>query len=253
MSSSAKAALERVRWLARRAGRALKRPAPLVIRAVNAMSVSTGPAHAARILRNALADHVHVVLAVECGDLDVRQVVDQRVWRVFQFGRNNPDERAKVTLSGCAILVRRGRLRVPEGSVHLNLGSKATSEGKWKTGHGIGARYILRIKSIVDHGTPWVWRTSFGVGHAPPDRAPRARARFMAVFRALRVQVTAADFNLRGRAVARLTGRKVRSVGLLAITVPWWIPASEAVGIDVDGDHLAVEVTLWPHRKEKHR
>lgn len=250
MTTPVKAALERVRWLTGRARRALKRPAPLVVRMVNAMSVSTGPAHAARILRNALADHVDVVLAVECGDLDVRELVDLNVWRVFQYGRNNPDPRAKVTLSGCAVIVRRRRVRVPEESVHLTLGSAATSEGKWKTGHGIGSRYILRVKAVIDGGTGRAWRTGFAVGHAPPDRAPRARARFMAVFRALGRQVSGADFNLRARAIARLTGRKVRAVGVLAITVPWWIPASNATGIDVDGDHLAVEVTLWPHRKE---
>lgn len=141
--------------------------------------------------------------------------------------------------SGCAMGVLRefGTL----ANTTRSTGSARTSEGG-----GIRERSILR-------GRVGVAKESLAfpavVGHAPPPRAPKARARFMRAFNKVRGRFKGGDLNLGGRAVARLTGRKVVGAGVLWLVLPrggWKVVSWRAV--DVDGDHKAILVNVRHNR-----
>lgn len=226
-------------WLARRRKTGRTRPRPLRVRVVNCMSVSTSPAHARAIFAAALdlAPRPDVVLASECADFRGSQVAGPR-WRVVQAGALGSPE------SGCLVAVRRGRDYV--GEHRLIRGSTATREGG-----GIRDRPILTAVVGVDHhdrATGWV--AAFAAGHAPPPRAPLARAVFMRAFGRVH-GIRGGDLNLPGRIVARwVTGARIRSVGVLALAVPAWIPSTPARRVPAellaDADHDGVDCVLWP-------
>jgi hypothetical protein len=130
--------------------------------------------------------------------------------------------------SGCAIGVRRdyGALVKPR----IILGSPA--------GEGIRDRSIL-----TGRVTPRAVTLSFtaAAGHAPPARAPRGRARFLARMALVRAKFKGGDFNVPGTVAQRLLNRRVVGAGVLWLTIPrygWRVEWSRA--IDVTGDHKAV-------------
>lgn len=123
------------------------------------------------------------------------------------------------------------------------VGSKATSEGG-----GIRERSILRgrVGGNVAHD-----RLAFSAaaGHAPPPRAPKARASFMKKFAAIASNFKGGDFNLPKRLAQRATGRTVVGQGVLWLALPlvnWKVVSWRAV--DVGGDHRAILVNVR-HRK----
>lgn len=230
-------AARRADWLAarRRIGRA--RPRPVNVRLVNVASV-TKPARQARaIFAEALikpGPHgpPDLVLAVELSDVRAAELAGE-VWAVFQRGElGSPD-------SALGVAVRRERVRL--SVAQLLPGTPSTSEGD-----GIRARPILIATVLMDPGTPQRWARALDLGHAPPARAPRARARYLAAFVKARGSLKIGDLNIEERWAARILGRRIRSAGVLHIGVPWWIPCTKAARVNVGSDHPALDVTLWP-------
>lgn len=228
----------------RRNRRIIARPGPVQTRVVNLASVSSGPRKVARILDASLTRQPvpDLVMAVECGDLTLAKLVDPQVWHVVQLGRSISDPGQRIARSGCALIVRRGVVHLDR--IRLRVGSPA--------GGGIRTRYTLKARATMHPRTPASWRTRVAVGHAPPRRAPRGRARFMAALDRIG-GVKAGDFNLRSGVVRRLLGLRTRSVGVLHLTAPWWIPLSRVRSRDVGSDHRTVDVTLWPRRLRRAR
>lgn len=139
------------------------------------------------------------------------------------------------------------------GNPTARVGSPATSEGKQKTGKGIGERLILRGRVTTAKGKKSL---SFGAlgGHAPPPRAPKARAKYLKVFAAMAAKFKGGDLNLPVTDVKRLLRRGVTGSGVLSLVVPpaatWKTISTRAV--DVGGDHKAVLVVM-EHRRTKIR
>jgi hypothetical protein len=207
---------------------------------INCMSVSTGPKHAADILRSGLDHQPDLVLAVECSDFRA-SVVDRR----GLYDWNQPGAIGDQA-SGCAIGVRRDAGALKE--VDMRIGSNATSEGRHVTGHGIGTRLILR--GWVELGDIPPFRAA--VGHAPPNRAPKARAEFMRRFARVRAKFKGGDLNLPRRLAARALGRRVVGDGVLWLAMPrrgWRLEVARA--INVGGDHKAVLATV--HKRDRAR
>lgn len=233
--------LRRRTWRERRKHLGRRRPRPLNVAAGNCMSVSTGPDHAAAIFRAYLHTGADVLLLSECADFDaavVAEATSPGVWCVYQPGPVGSPE------SGAVVVWRRSRGR--DLTHRLGLGSKATSEGG-----GIRDRPIAQVRLRIDGRSVWQWDRWFSAGHAPPPRAPRARAAFMARF--ARVWgVSGGDLNLPARAVARVTGRRVRGFGVLHVVTPWWVPVGGVRRIPkaqlAGADHDGVLATLWPKR-----
>jgi hypothetical protein len=208
---------------------------------INAMSVSTGNKHAARIFRRGLDLEPDIVLASECADFRACEVDADELYAWHQPGHLGDQ------VSGCAIGVRKGfgALTKPDARV----GSFATPEGHEVTGRGIGTRLILRARVRT---APNAGGLSFRVaaGHAPPSRAPQARGEFMRNFARTRARFKGGDLNLPRRLAARALGRRVTGSGVLWLTMPragWRLVLTRAV--DVGGDHRAVLVTV--KKKEK--
>lgn len=233
----------RSRWLARRAANGRLRPMPLRVRGVNVASVSFTPARALEVFDNAIRKPGHdgypsVVAA--CEFADVWTLGDDRPvgWDFVQYGiPGSPD-------SALGIGVHLVRGRVVE--TQLLPGTPATSEGG-----GIRRRPILRARLGIDVRSRRAWAPTFLVVHAPPKRAPKARAAYLRrlVAAALAGDIIIGDLNVTHRVALRLLGRRVHSSGVLHVAVPLWIP-STASTVDVGSDHLAIDVTLWPSSRE---
>lgn len=208
---------------------------------VNSMSVSTGRKHAARIFRRGLDLQPDVVLATECSDFRASEVDAEGLYTWHQPGRLGEQ------VSGCAIGVRKDFGTLCEADARM--GSFATSEGRQMTGHGIGDRLILRGRVRTAPNTGGL---SFRVaaGHAPPARAPKARAEFMRNFARTRARFKGGDLNLPQRLAARALGRRVVGSGVLWLAMPrhgWRLNVARAV--ELGGDHRGVLVTV--RKKEK--
>lgn len=225
-----------------REDRILERPGPIPTRVVNLASVSVGPDRVVQILENALIRRPRpvLVLAVECGDVTIAKHLPPG-WAVVQLGRHLSNPAERIARSGCAI-IHRPEVRLDR--VKLRVGSRE--------GEGIRTRFTLKARATMHPGTPAAWRTRVAVGHAPPGRAPRGRAAFMAALDRLS-GVKAGDFNLPAGVVRRLLGLRTRSVGVMHLTAPWWIPVSEVEATDVGSDHRTVDVTLWPRSARRGR
>lgn len=209
---------------------------------VNAMSVSTGPKHAADIFRRALDLEPDIVLGSECSDFRAAVVDRKGLYDWHQPGALNDQA------SGCCIGVRKGFGVLTEPDARI--GSNETTEGRSRTGHGIGTRLILRGRVST---APNAGGLSFRVaaGHAPPSRAPKARAEFMRNFARTRARFKGGDLNLPQRVASRLLRRRVVGDGVVWLTLPrdgWRLVLGRAV--NVGGDHKAVLVTV---RKKEHR
>lgn len=82
-------------------------------------------------------------------------------------------------------------------------------------------------------------------GHAPPNRAPRARAAYMLRFVSTRAKFKGGDLNLSNGAVARLLRRRVVGSGVLGLSIPrrgWRVLGHQS--LNVDSDHDAELVTM---------
>lgn len=232
----------RSRWLAGRA-----RPRPLVVRNVNAGSVTFAPARVRRIWARArrrpgpwgIPD---LVLATEMADVDAaRQAPDP--WQVWQHGPVGSPDSALVIAAG-------PRVRIAH--VGLLPGTPATGEGG-----GIRARPILRAEVVVDEDAPHQWATAVVLGHAPPARAATARGRYLDAMGDVAGQIKVGDLNVLGRAAVRVTGRRrVHSTWVLHTAVARWIPSRStrrSRRIDVGSDHPAQDTLLWPPPRKARR
>lgn len=90
-------------------------------------------------------------------------------------------------------------------------------------------------------------RVTFRVaaGHAPPNRAPRARAAFMVRFARTRAKFKGGDLNLTARLAAKALRRKVVGSGVLYLAIPrkgWRVLDHQT--IQVGSDHPAELVTV---------
>lgn len=232
--------MNRAERLAARRNRGLVRPGPVRTRTVNMASVSARPATVRQILQATIATEPRpdLILATECADLTINDHVDGGVWQVIQFGRSISDESERVARSGCALLARRGVVKLEKPS--LRLGAPA--------GEGIRARYVLSARATFHKGRSSAWRAWVRVGHAPPPRAPIGRGRFLAALRAL-TGIRAGDYNVSSSTARRtFVLAKVKSVGVLHIVIPRWIRTAGPHRLDVGSDHLALDVVLWPRR-----
>lgn len=235
--------IKRARFLRARRAAGRERPRPTVIRVVNCASVSVTPYRAAKIYARALRKPgkyglPDVVLSCELADVDAK-AMGALAWQTFQRGPVGSPE------SALGISVRRSCAHLTTPG--LDVGSPATREGR-----GIRMRPILRARIYFDRQTPHVWSRPFAVGHAPPARAPIARARYLANFARTKAFGKAGDLNIWHRWAARLLGNKrVHSVGVLHLALPRWIPQTKAARIDVGSDHPAFDVTIWPTKEHR--
>lgn len=233
--------------LAARRLRGLQRPGEIWTTTANLASVSSRPETVREILKRVRLGFtrgtygVHdldLCLLVECGDVTIRNLVDEGVWQTVQFGRSISDEGERVARSGCAILARRSTVQLDK--IRLTLGSPA--------GEGIRDRYVLHARATFHPGTPAAWRTRVRVGHAPPGRAPIGRARFLELLANL-FGIRGMDGNVSAETARRVfRGARVHSAGVMHVVVPRWMP-SRARRRDVGSDHAALDVALWPRRK----
>lgn len=201
------------------------------------MSVSADSQRATGIVRAVLANRPDAAFGVECHKVDVPAVCRPDYHGVQYL--ENP------SMAGNCLIGRDGKVQIKRPRIIE--GAPATREGG-----GIRARQILSARLKIDSGTPYRWVTRGIVGHVHPPRAPRAAARFVRNFKE-GGGIKFADVNMDSTATKRRIGRKVRQVGVLAFSIPWWIPCSKAVAVDVGGDHKAVKITLWPTPKPKKR
>lgn len=203
---------------------------------INAMSVSTGPRRAADIFRAGLDHAPDIVLGTECSDFRACDVDRHDLYAWHQPGALGDQS------SGAVIGVRREFGSLSE--VDARIGSNETSEGRSVTGHGIGTRLILRGRVKT---APAAGGLNFRVaaGHAPPSRAPKARAEFMRRFGRTRARFKGGDLNLAARIVQRMLGRRVVGTGVICLVLPrrhWKLVVARAVR--TGGDHRALLVTV---------
>lgn len=79
--------------------------------------------------------------------------------------------------------------------------------------------------------------------HAHPERAPIAQRAYMARVR-LTPGIVGGDFNRDPAWMRANFKRQYRGIGVLGLLVPRKYHASEAKGVDVGSDHLAVDIQL---------
>lgn len=231
----------RTRWLTRRRRTGQARPNPLRIRAANIASVSFTPERSTRVWERALEEagkfgRPHIIGACELADVHAEAVAGE-AWQVIQNGATGSPDAAL----GIAVRRDRGRIRTSR----LTDGTEATTEGG-----GIRRRPILRATVGIDGGTEQAWIPEVLVAHAPPGRAPKARAKYLRRLVPGPNEIVLADLNIAHRAVLRLLGRRVHSAGVLHVVVPRWIPSTSTT-VEVGSDHLALDVTLWPTPKKE--
>lgn len=209
--------------------------APVVVRVANCRSVSTTPDKARAIFTKSLTKRgdygvPQVVLASECSDFDAEIVAEFAGWEAAQFGEPKSARR------GSALAWRDARL---SGKARLVVGSLA--------GEGIRERSAVTARLKVNGHS-----AEFTAGHAPPDRASDRQRQWLEEARRWQ-GILGADFNQRPDELERRFLRQVRGVrgDVLALLVPRHIPCSPARPVDIGSDHPAVDVVLWPDRKEK--
>lgn len=230
----------RQRWLNKRRARGLLRPQPVVAIVVNCMSISTGPDHAANILRRAANWRtqdglpVDLILGSECDDFDGAKILPH-----FDVLHNaaDPDR------DGCLLAVRktRGRLDSP-----AYVFAAPALRGAMRD------RYLAVATVTIDPGTRYRWSPKVAAGHAPPKRGWIRWPGYMRRLAQQRADLAGGDFNKLARAVEPALRRRVRAAHILGLAVRYWIPSTRAVPVDVGGDHLAVAVVLWPPVERKH-
>lgn len=106
----------------------------------------------------------------------------------------------------------------------------------------VGSRPVpgVRMRPLVTGRTYGLKVTA---GHAPPPRTAVARALYLARVHATR-GIVGLDTNMAPEWMRRNFLRKYRGVGVLGLISPRRYHCSEALGIDVGSDHLAVDVQV---------
>ena len=197
----------------------------LVVRIANCADV-TAPRRARHVTRQALTKPgghglPDVVLLSEVSSVDVAEValIHARELTVIQQGARHSPE------AGVAVASRLGA-----SPKRIIVGSLAV-RGKVRMRPILGAR-IGRLP---------VWAI-----HAPPGRAPVARALYIARARR-RGGIVGGDFNRLPRWMKATTRRKYRGLpgDVLGLMVPRRYRASEAVAVHIGSDHPAVDVVVW--------
>ena len=205
---------------------AVMRRTPVVARVANAQAVSEGRPRdevLAALTKEGPYGAPDVVLFSEVSpiELAVLGIVDDG-WHIVQYGDTGSAE------AGVAIASRRP-LRRPR----LIVGSEATPEGG-----GIRMRPFVSARS---YGVRW------NAGHAPPPRAPGARADYLVRARSL-AGVVGADWNVEPAEMRRAFARQYRGHGVLGLLVPANISVSKARTVGIGSDHPAVDVELMVRR-----
>lgn len=230
--------MSRKSWLRQRSKRKQLPPAPVRLIFANAAGVSTREGRTREIVLNTFVHAARMKVAAvgfaEVRDIDVEPLAPAN-WVTVQYGRTDSEEH------GVALAVDKSEAELEE---HLiKLGSKATQEGSWKTGAGIGDRFF--IVGLVKFGKGATsWKARLKPGHAPPPRSPNAREKFVKEF----VEgggITMADWNLPRRMVARATGHRVVGEGVTWIAVPRKFKIKLIKAFHIGSDHLAIAVEIW--------
>lgn len=217
------------------------------IMVVNAQAASASDAHTTHVVNKSfnLAEKyaVDIIVWSEVGDVHV-PTLGQKAdasWYSHQYGSPNQDQ----PQAGLAMSWNKNTVDLDEFS--RSVGSKATSEGRWKTGAGIRERSILSCTIVepIDvrlHGI-----------HPPPKRALRARASYMR--NALKkAGILAGDSNFIHIVLTKMSPRRnVTSVGLLTVITPKRFWVSKPTKVDVDSDHLAFYVDIEPKKPRASR
>lgn len=208
---------------------------PVVVRIANCQGVSErNPGNEARRAMTHAGPYglPDVVLFSEVANVDLRVIGHE--WDVLQKGAVGSASAGTALATRCATARRAHQSRYV-------IGSPATSEGG-----GIRERGIVSDR-VRAKGSRSIRAWS---GHAPPPRAPIARARFLVTSRLL-FGVFGGDLNTAAPLLRRRVTRKVRAVGVLGLLVPRWIPCSPPEPVDIGSDHMAVDVVLYlPARKK---
>lgn len=200
-------------------------PRSIVVRVANAAAVSA-PRYAHHCARRALTQPgkygvPDVVLLSEVSPVGVSQValIHAVGMEVAQYAPAGSPQ------AGVAVASR------------LPIRKRAMSEGSARTSEGGGIRMRPWVGAKVK-GLPWMRS-----GHAPPKRAPLARARYIGRARAL-TGILGADWNSDPRWMRRTSARQYRGIGVLGLLVPLRWKASKAAPCDIGSDHDAVDVVL---------
>lgn len=196
----------------------------VVVRVANCAGV-TAPRRARHVARQALTKPgVHgvpdLVLLSEVSPVSVAEVARHHAAGAYvvQRGRVGSPEAGVAVVSRLPMMARRPVT-----------GSPATREGG-----GIRMRPILGVR---------LGRASAWSVHAPPARAPLARALYLARVRACRGLV-GGDFNSPPRWMRGTYVRKYRGHGVLGLLIPRHWSASKATTVDIGSDHEAVDVLV---------
>lgn len=141
-------------------------------------------------------------------------------WHVIQLGERGSAE-AGVGLAA----------RVPLEPLPLIVGSRATREGAGG----------VRMRPLVG-GVGW--GTELRAVHAPPPDSPNAREDYMAQARRCE-GVLGGDWNRDPEWMRRTSVRAYRGQGACGVLAPHDLRPGRAKTVDIDSDHLAVDVPLW--------
>lgn len=223
-------------WLAARRAIGRRRPRQVTFRFANLGSVSFSDKHTRDVWRLALTKPGKrgvPDLVGCCEAADLPQLGSDRLIQHVRYGKpGDPD-------SALLLAARRDRVRLSRAQ--LLPGTPATGEGG-----GFRRRPLLRAHATFDAGTRHRWGRSVLIGHAAAARAPRSRLRFLRIFDRTGASIKAGDLNIRATRARRLLGgRRVFSDGVLHVAVPRWIPVEISL-VDIESDHRAIDLTLWP-------
>lgn len=211
------------------------------VQVANAAGVTWSAGRTRKIMRTIAAflfrgQLVGLIMVSEANDFLIRNLVDTKVWQVVQLGEKGSDG------SWVAMVARRKKVRLSHPRLYP--GSPATSEGG-----NINPRPILVCDMAVYSRRKKCWVDVGPVAsvHNPPGRAQQAQKVFMANLRALCIQLgivlAGGDMNGTARQILGWLGRKLRHVGVLALTAPREtehgvdVRLGQAFGRNVRSDH----------------
>lgn len=205
-------------------------PKRIVIRIVNAENVSESRPQDeinAAITVPSVYGHVDVWLLCEIAWADLDRIAEAHGLHALHYGDKGSAE------AGVGIMSRK-----PIGSPTLLQAVMSTREGGGIRMRPIcsGRTYGLKVSAI----------------HAHPARAPIAQAAYMARVR-LTGGICGGDFNQAPPWMRRNFTRTYRGIGVLGLISPRRYHLSEAVGVEVGSDHLAVDICIEHRHKHNTR
>lgn len=166
-----------------------------------------------------------VILLSEVSHLDVGRLAKQLGMFSLQHGRRGSAE------AGVAVVAWR-----PIRAMPMIVGSKDTAEG--------GGIRMRPLTGGFVKGVP----VPFTSGHAPPERADQAQDQFIDEARSCR-GVVGCDWNHDVEWMRRTSDRRYVGHGVLGLLIPEGCSSTDAEPIDVDSDHLAVDIELYVPRR----